>query len=1293
MMKMRTLAAMLCVWSLLAAAIVPIPNVRMAAAAAVEGMTDYLDNFSLVFDRKNARIETADAHYFGGDTARMTRNTIDPGYLVYHTPYELKSFAVSSFFLTSLSMEQHGFLVSADGISYTELTPNVSAVGQPVSNWQQFLYESFELPAGTHYLKIEVKGTEKAWTPQISKVMLNTNTASVTADPPDGIIGSTPLTVTLTSATEGAQIYYKTAADSEYLLYSGPLSLTEQTVLEAYAQKEGMEPSAVKSYTYYAQGNLAVDRFGQVITSDFPEKITNEQQLLDDVAADAAYYGSLTAPDWDPYGGLKNSKEQYGLDATGFYSIQQSGSRTIMATPEGNAFFSMAVNGLQPNDSYTLVTGREEVFEWLPSYNSEYKSAFLNAKDYFSYYLANRIKKYGEPHTSRKFFEDSWSRLGKWGFNSVGGWSQTTSANEFSAPYVAFLPLSSMEWAKIPGLKIFDIFAEGAEDKLDEAFGALLPQNKDNKLIIGYFLGNEYHYHEFIAKVPKLKASEAAVKGHFVEKLEEQYSAIEALNEAWNADFASFEEMKEAPLFIDTLQAQTDIEAFFKYYLDSFYGTVARIFHKYDSNHLLIGDRWLTTPSNNPKLRGWLAEASGRYMDVISINHYSKNLDKTMLRHVHEASGGKPIMLTEWGFGTTEQGLTSPILVADQQERGLRYRNYVEGAASLGFVVGSQWFSYLDQAATGRWNEGFNGEKYNFGLVNVADRPYKIFLEEVMKTNYQIYDVMLGLKEPYYYDFGDTPREPSAYTMDIPYTDTPIPINGDASSFLSSAQKTTLTAANIVSGSGGEAITADFYFAWDETNLYMLAEVDDPTPMKNNYRDANIWKGDGVELFFGPNDMTTHGPLLFYDSQIIFSAALENAEPYWRWFNSSRQKPLQMEVTPKQDEPGYMLEAAIPWEALQIEPEEGISFRFDFGFDDSEDGVNRKRQYIWNGTSSNATNRGLWGKAALVRETDSEEPGGGGNPPGSGSEGTGVIGGSNGASEKEPVVIKLEHAKALQLLAGGMTRAGKLAFGGEMYEVKAPAGDDPGQLSNEVRLAFSYSTDHIDEQLLGIYYWDDQSRKWLYVGGKLDKEKRKMVYEAKQTGIYAVLELDRSFADVAPGHWAGRAIQVLAAKHIIDGVDEQRFKPDTLTTRAEFAALLTRAFGLKAAGAARFEDVPSGAWYAEAVAAAAEAGIIKGVTPERFMPSAPISREQMAIMIVRAYAAMTGQAASERDFDLLEDFKDSNEVSDWAREGVAEAISLGIMQGKGSGQFAPKSSAKRSETAMVLWKLLQIKES
>ena len=66
--------------------------------------------------------------------------------------------------------------------------------------------------------------------------------------------------------------------------------------------------------------------------------------------------------------------------------------------------------------------------------------------------------------------------------------------------------------------------------------------------------------------------------------------------------------------------------------------------------------------------------------------------------------------------------------------------------------MGIQWFLALDQACTGRFFEGFNGEAANTGLVNVADRPYKDFLAEVMKTNYTIYDVILGTRPPYALD-------------------------------------------------------------------------------------------------------------------------------------------------------------------------------------------------------------------------------------------------------------------------------------------------------------------------------------------------------------------------------------------------------------------------------------------------------------------------------------------------------------------------------------------------------------
>jgi len=128
-------------------------------------------------------------------------------------------------------------------------------------------------------------------------------------------------------------------------------------------------------------------------------------------------------------------------------------------------------------------------------------------------------------------------------------------------------------------------------------------------------------------------------------------------------------------------------------------------------------------------------------------------IETDFLKRIYKLSGGRPMMLSEWHYGATNQGLSGGARqVKDQRERGLGYRNYVEGAAALGFVVGQQWFSYLDQAVTGRWFEGDNGERGNIGLVNVADRPYKDFLAEVARTNDGIYDVYLGRKPPFHYD-------------------------------------------------------------------------------------------------------------------------------------------------------------------------------------------------------------------------------------------------------------------------------------------------------------------------------------------------------------------------------------------------------------------------------------------------------------------------------------------------------------------------------------------------------------
>ncbi|WP_426450760.1 sugar-binding protein [Paenibacillus sp. S-38] len=763
---------------------------------------------------------------------------------------------------------------------------------------------------------------------------------------------------------DGPEVY-RTAADGEAAQGNASPSGEAVPLLAA-------DPGAAATAETQALATaVQVDRFGQWISATFPEKVTSESQLQEDAAADAAYYGALQAPDWDSYGGLKGSREQYGLNATGFYSIQEAAGRKMMVTPEGNLFFSLGVNGIAPTDTYTVVTGREGIYEWIPPYESEYKSAFLSTKDNFSYYLANRIRKTGQPYTSKGLYNEGIERIRKWGFNTAAGWTPVNLSRELSVPHVPFLPLSDMAWAKVNGLKFFDIFVDGAEAKLDAALGPMLTEQKNNPYIIGYFFGNESYYHKLAPDLPKLKGSEVAAKRRLVQMLQEKYGTIEAFNAAWNGTYTGFTALIDAPLYIDSQQAQYDVDDFVKLYLDTFFGTVARVFRKYDPNHLLIGDRWLTLPVNNVKVRGFLAEAAGRHLDVISINHYSKNLDTVMLNHIHQASGGKPIMLTEIGYGSSEQGLGAPpqMLVANQNERMLRYRNYVEGAASLGYIVGVHWFAYLDQAATGRWAEGINSsaERYNFGLLNVADRPYKPFLEGVMASNKDIYPVALGQRPPFKHDFGDTPRQPGSNTMEIAYTPAPIPIDGEVNGFPGDAGAFTLGPGQLVNGTGGEGMQGEYRFAWDESALYVTAVIKDPTPMKNNNPNINVWKGDGVELFVGPQDLTTPGDPLFLDRQLIASAGLNNGQPFGYWFFTNRQKPVEMAVKLLPDGSGYVLEAALTWDSINLQGQPDTRFLFDFGFDDSEDGNTRKRQWAWNGTSANSTNRGHWGQATLVK--------------------------------------------------------------------------------------------------------------------------------------------------------------------------------------------------------------------------------------------------------------------------------------------------------------------------------------
>lgn len=938
-----------------------------------EGLVDDLDNFNSIYSHTaNLVLDSSNAQNMGGDLKRITRNSTDTGSLVYKTDYDITSFTVPAYFWTGTPVVDVQFYGSADGVDYTPVTPKIYTSGPSVNSWQMYVYEAFGLPAGTRYLKIQLLGDVKYWTPQISKVILNLNTASVEPNPPSETVIDGSQTLVLSTATPGAAIYYKRNTDTAYQLYQAPITLTTGVAIDTYAQKEGLSPSFVQTLYYPSKSDWQIDRYGQVIKADFPEKVTDDAQLTQDAADDQSYYDSLQVPsDRDAYGGLKDSAQQYGLTATGFFSIQQTNNgRTVMVTPDGNVFYSLGVNGITTNETYVQTSGRKNQFEWIPPQTGEFASAFRASSTDFSYYIANRIRKFGAPYDDEQFVKQGMDRIQKWGFNTVGSWSGNYAA-EYGMPHVNMLPTSSMDWAQVDGMHYFDIFADGAEQKIDEAFAAKLPANRDDPTLIGYFIDNEIQYQNILTVIPQAKASKVASKRKLVDLLSEWYNGdISAFNSAWGTSFASFDEMYEAALPVKTQQAQDDLYSFVSVYADTLYGTIATIFRKYDPNHLLLGDRWLKNTVQNARIRDILSEAAGKYLDVISYNYYSKNLSVSQLQAIHDKSGGKPIMITEFNYGTAEQGLNSGVIpVETQDERQLRYRNYVELAASLGYVVGTHWFNYVDQPAAGRWWEGTTGERYNTGLINVADRPYKQFLQGVKQSNDEIYDVLLGNREPFQYDFGEVER-PANRTIDIAYTSSPMLIDGIRDEGYDSSHQVRLKYGDLVVGTGGSDMQAGYDFAWDQSNLYVFADVTDPTPMKNPFRDSNVWKGDGVELFVGPDQLDVRQGLLVSDRQLILSAGADDGSYYWRWFNTSQQSPISMVVRKHDDGGGYSLEASIPWEALSLTPEEGKSLLFDFGFDDSEDGVRRIRQWLWNGMDGNASNRGYWGTATLTGGPD-----------------------------------------------------------------------------------------------------------------------------------------------------------------------------------------------------------------------------------------------------------------------------------------------------------------------------------
>ncbi len=237
----------------------------------------------------------------------------------------------------------------------------------------------------------------------------------------------------------------------------------------------------------------------------------------------------------------------------------------------------------------------------------------------------------------------------------------------------------------------------------------------------------------------------------------------------------------------------------------------------------------------------------------------------------------------------------------------------------------------------------------------------------------------------------------------------------------------------------------------------------------------------------------------------------------------------------------------------------------------------------------------------------------------------------------------------------------------------------------EVMVPYTPAEDQ-DIEKITVFYINDKG-ELENKSGKYNPETKMVVFTTEHFSKYVIKQNNVAFSDMSSAEWARKYVEVMASKGIIKGMTSYTFKPNATVTRAQFAAMLTRAFNLPESSTSitdKFSDTKADAWYAKAVVSAVEAGLVTGYENGTFKPDANITRQEMAVMVARAAKAYKGSVAPS-DINKYMGFADSANVNAYAKDSIALAVKYEIVNGKPGNVFDPTSNATRSEAAKIIY--------
>ena len=179
--------------------------------------------------------------------------------------------------------------------------------------------------------------------------------------------------------------------------------------------------------------------------------------------------------------------------------------------------------------------------------------------------------------------------------------------------------------------------------------------------------------------------------------------------------------------------------------------------------------------------------------------------------------------------------------------------------------------------------------------------------------------------------------------------------------------------------------------------------------------------------------------------------------------------------------------------------------------------------------------------------------------------------------------------------------------------------------------------------------------------------------------VLAAASHSDAFSDVPTDAWYGEAVSFVRENNLMNGVGDGRFDPDGTFTRAQLSTVLYRIAGEPSVDdLGSFTDVTPGAWYAASAAWASQTGVINGVGSGRFAPDEPVTQEMLATMLWRMEKEPRSDAAAD--------------ASGYASRAVGWARATGIAPETEDYTFVPRAYATRAQVAALLQNYLNREE-